>query len=64
LESGLGFEVFGKRLGGFAIDLKSVGLLDQVIDADVLIIGSFGLCVEQGGKEGQKDKKLFHETAW
>jgi len=52
LQRGLSLQVLGQRLARLAAVVQFVGLLDKIIDADVLIIRPLGSRAQNGHEQG------------
>ena len=61
-QGGLGLRVSRQGRHGLSVFVERVGLLDQIIDADVLVIRSFSPGRQRQGQQSQNDQAApqFH----
>ena len=64
LQRGLGFHIPGQRLRGLAVALHLIGLLDRVVDPDVMIVNSIRARGNQARhkRQEEQDRKPFHRN--
>ena len=61
LESVLGFEVFAERLVDLPVAIEQVGFLDEVVNADILVIQGVSARAKRAEHERQdQGKRPFH----
>ena len=60
LQRALRFDILRQGLLGLALLAQRIGFLNHVVNADVLIIGTFGLRSGKSRQQSQDNREPFH----